>query len=184
MWRNHTLGGLPRTLMSRMRHTRENRIFSFFFSSHLVCSRCFLLLLPPYTYLRPRVTSHLFSLLPITGRAFIFIASIIQHFLPSSTRVLGSGCLENIASIPRFEPLTPALVVFGVNHQTTGATDFKCMCSISLFQYFSISGVHSLNIQVCTIPPRVFVAQFMINKRVMTRPARINAYVLDGNTVV
>ena len=61
--------------------------FSFFCSFHLLCSH----FLPLFSLLGhnsdPGPLSRLFSPLPTTVRAFVFIARSLQSFLPSSTRI-------------------------------------------------------------------------------------------------
>ena len=82
----------------------------------------------PRCYSDPGSLSRLVSPLPTTMRAFVFIASTLQPFLPSSTRVelcllprrykalSVVGVSRTEISIPKFEPLASPLVVFEVNH--------------------------------------------------------------------
>ena len=68
---------------------RYSFFFFFFFSSHL--QQCFFPLtspeLSPFYSSNPGSHSGHFSPVPATVRASIFVARIVQYFLPSSTRV-------------------------------------------------------------------------------------------------
>ena len=75
----------PRFLVSRQGYHSKQSVFCSSIPFYLR-TLSFLLLLPPYKYLRRGVTNQALTAPPPTkARAYFFIVRRLQHFLPSST---------------------------------------------------------------------------------------------------